>query len=203
MSSHLIDNAPCPCLIVPYHYIGVHVDEVRSCCFELRCAGRRCSGEGRRVCASGVQVRRLRLWTGCYSCNPGLLLRGAHAPGHHSKLPNVWSHCSQGRDTADEEAGLEGSLSSPCSLPGLVAAGGSPTARDGLSVTEGGSPTAAGAAGAAPSTPSDLVAQLQRQLEEKDRLIAELRQQVHDLQLAAAQGRQSAAQDPAHNTLTL
>lgn len=37
----------------------------------------------------------------------------------------------------------------------------------------------------------------------QDRLIAELRQQVHDLQLAAAHGRQSAAQDPAHNTLTL
>lgn len=37
----------------------------------------------------------------------------------------------------------------------------------------------------------------------QDRVIAELRQQVHDLQLAAAQGRQSAAQDPAHSTLTL
>ncbi|PRW57460.1 universal stress [Chlorella sorokiniana] len=126
VSSHLIDNAPCPCLIVPYRYIGVHVDE--------------------------------------------------------------------GRDTADEEVG-EGSLSPyPSSLPGL---GGSPPA--GLSATEG-SPAAGGAA---PSTPSDLLAQLQRQLEEKDRLIAELRQQVHDLQLAAAQGRQVAAQDPAHSSLTL
>lgn len=37
----------------------------------------------------------------------------------------------------------------------------------------------------------------------QDQVIAELRQQVHDLQLAAAQGRQSAAQDPAHSTLTL
>lgn len=129
VSSHLIDNAPCPCLIVPYRYIGVHVEE--------------------------------------------------------------------GRDTADEEVG-EGSLSPyPSSLPGL---GSSPPAsREGLSVMEG-SPVAGGAA---PSTPSDLLAQLQRQLEEKDRVIAELRQQVHDLQLAAAQGRQSAAQDPAHSTLTL
>ena len=37
------------------------------------------------------------------------------------------------------------------------------------------------------STPSDLLAQLQRQLEEKDRVIGELRRQVHDLQLAAAE----------------
>lgn len=37
----------------------------------------------------------------------------------------------------------------------------------------------------------------------QDRLIAELRQQVQQLQLAAAEGKQSAAQDPAHSTLTL
>lgn len=70
---------------------------------------------------------------------------------------------AQGRDTADEEVG-EGSLSPyPSSLPGL---GSSPPAsREGLSVMEG-SPVAGGAA---PSTPSDLLAQLQRQLEEKVR----------------------------------
>ena len=46
VSSHLIDNAPCPCLIVPYRYIGVHVEEVRTCGWvEGHCSG------GKRGCA--------------------------------------------------------------------------------------------------------------------------------------------------------
>lgn len=40
--------------------------------------------------------------------------------------------------------------------------------------------------GATYSVPADLLAELQSQLEEKDRTIAELRRQVQDLQLAAA-----------------
>lgn len=48
VSSHLIDNAPCPCLIVPYRYIGVHVEEVRTCGW----VEGHCSGGKRRSCVS-------------------------------------------------------------------------------------------------------------------------------------------------------
>ena len=47
------------------------------------------------------------------------------------------------------------------------------------------------------STPSDLLAQLQRQVEEKDRVIGELRQEVHSLRLAAAEREAADTHDAA------
>ena len=47
------------------------------------------------------------------------------------------------------------------------------------------------------STPSDLLAQLQRQLEEKERVIGELRQEVHTLRLAAAEREAADTHDAA------
>lgn len=53
----------------------------------------------------------------------------------------------------------------------------------------------ASSSGVGHSTPSDLLAALQKQLEEKDRVIGELRQQVHELQLAAAQREAEGSHD--------
>ena len=49
--------------------------------------------------------------------------------------------------------------------------------------------------GAQHSSPSDLLAVLQKEIEYKDREIADLRRQVHELQLAAAQRNAAAAHD--------
>jgi hypothetical protein len=54
-----------------------------------------------------------------------------------------------------------------------------------------------GGGGGGHSTPSDLLAQLQRQLEEKERVIGELRQEVHALRLAAAEREAADTHDAA------
>lgn len=121
VSSHLIDNAPCPCLVVPYKWMGVD--------------------DG---------------------------------------------------GTGDEELGSSPSSPAAASLAGWASPGAAGTS-DAAVQTEGraalpqaGAAAAEGAPGGA--APSELLAELQKQLEEKDRTIAELRRQVQELRLAQPRG---------------
>ncbi|KAL4451801.1 hypothetical protein ABPG75_007463 [Micractinium tetrahymenae] len=139
VSSHLIDNASCPCLVVPYKWMGV--DDGGTIDEELASS------------PSSPAAASLSGWA-----SPGAPLAAAGVAG-----------------TGDVAVQTEGTAAPSRAAPvaGTVAA------------------AAAAPGGATHSTPSDLLSELQRQLEEKDRTIAELRGQVQQLQLAAAQRRSS------------
>lgn len=129
VSSHLIDNASCPCLVVPYKVMGV--DD---------------GGTGDEELASSPSSPAAASLAGWMSPDAGQATAGAAGTANavsQTEGPAAPRH-------ANHVAGV--------GVPG----------------------------GATHSVPANLLAELQSQLEEKDRTIAELRRQVQDLQLAAA-----------------
>lgn len=162
VSGHLIDNAPCPCLVVPHRYLGLTsaLDEDM-----LGTSPMTSSPNSPCVFPSDMGAALPHALT----APPGAL-----APGALAAQPHMMS-LSLGQLGQVTEGSREGSREA-----GTLAS------------------TLVGPAGAgAHSTPSDMLAVLQQQLEEKDRIIAELRAQVQELQLSQAQREARATHDPA------
>lgn len=144
VSSHLIDNAPCPCLVVPYKYMGV--DDGPTGDEEL---------------------------SGSPTSPPGAAWPGGGSSPTAASAAEAGAGGAEG--LADAAVQTEGPGAAPraASVAASLAAGGS-----------------------GHSTPSDLLTSLQKQLEEKDRTIVELRQEVQQLRLAAAEREASSSRDP-------